>query len=118
MQTSQLTKTSTAPLDLIEHTPYVVRTLSSGEAWQSSRAWPALLLLALGTFTVGTSQLVIAGILPLLATHFDVSVETAGWLVTGYALTFAIVTPLVAARTGRLPRRRVLLACMAVFALG
>jgi DHA1 family inner membrane transport protein len=118
MQTSQLTKTSTAPLDLLEHTPYVVRTLSSGEAWQSSRAWTALVLLAVGTFTVGTSQLVIAGILPLLATEFDVSVAMAGWLVTGYALAFAIVTPLVAVRTGLLPRRPVLLACLVAFVVG
>jgi predicted MFS family arabinose efflux permease len=62
--------------------------------------------------------LVIAGILPLLATDFGVSVAMAGWLVTGYALAFAIVTPLVAVRTGRLPRRKVLLVCMAVFVVG
>lgn len=118
MQTDQFTKTPTAPSDLFEHTPYLVRARDSREAWQSSRVRPALVLLAVGTFTVGTSQLVIAGILPLLAIDFDVSVETAGWLVTAYALAFAIVTPLVSVRTGRLPRRKVLLACMAVFVLG
>src|SRR5579864_6881945 len=118
MRTEQFSKTPTAPSDLLEHSPYLVRARNSREAWQSSRVRPALVLLAVGTFTVGTSQLVIAGILPLLATDFDVSVEMAGWLVTAYALAFAIVTPLVAARIGRLPRRRVLLACMVVFALG
>jgi DHA1 family inner membrane transport protein len=118
MQTSQLTKPSTAPLDPVEHTPYGVRTLRSAEAWQSSRAWPSLVLLAVGTFTVGTSELMIAGILPLLATDFDVSVVMAGWLVTGYALAFAIVTPLVAVRTGRLPRRPVLFACLVAFVVG
>src|SRR5205823_715556 len=118
MQTAQLTKTPTTPSDLLEHTPHVVLPPSSREGWRSSQVWPALILLAVGTFTVGTSQLVIAGILPLLATEFDVSVAMAGWLVTAYALAFAIVTPLVAMRTGRLPRRKVLLVCMAVFVVG
>jgi predicted MFS family arabinose efflux permease len=77
-----------------------------------------VVLLAVGTFTVGTSQMLIAGILPLLATDFDISVAMAGWLVTGYALAFAIVTPLVAIWTRRLPRRPVLLACLVAFVVG
>lgn len=79
---------------------------------------PALALLALGTFVVGTSELVISGLLPTLAADLGVSVAAAGWLVTGYALAFAVVTPLVTTRTSRLPRRKVLLGCLTVFVVG
>lgn len=62
-----------------------------------------LAVLAFGTFVVGTSELVIAGILPLVAADLAVSVPAAGQLVTVYALSFGVGAPVFAALLGGTP---------------
>ncbi|MFD7909054.1 MFS transporter [Kitasatospora sp. NPDC059747] len=74
-----------------------------------------LLLLALGTFAVGTDSMVVAGILGPVAADLGVSVPAAGQLVTVFALGYALLAPVLAALTARWPRRRLLLAALAVF---
>ncbi|MGW5419228.1 MFS transporter [Streptomyces sp. NPDC003943] len=74
-----------------------------------------LLLLALGTFAVGTDGMVIAGILGLVSRDLDVSVAAAGQMITVFALGYALLAPVLATLTARLPRRAVLLAALAVF---
>jgi DHA1 family inner membrane transport protein len=80
--------------------------------------WAAVVLLAVSIFIVGTSELVIAGILPSIAADLDVSIAQAGYLVTAYALSFAVVTPLVALGVGGRERKPLLLGCLVVFGLG
>lgn len=75
-----------------------------------SRVW----LLAFGTFAVGTDSFGIAGVLPATARELDVTVSTAGLLVTAYALTYAVGAPLLAALTARLPRGRLLIGALAL----
>nr|WP_184924945.1 MFS transporter [Kitasatospora gansuensis] len=79
---------------------------------------PALLALAIGAFGIGTTEFVITGLLPLIATDFDVSVPTAGILVTGYALGVVVGAPLLTAVGTRIPRKRMLMLLMGVFVLG
>ncbi|KJS61916.1 MFS transporter [Streptomyces rubellomurinus] len=74
-----------------------------------------LLLLALGTFAVGTDSMVIAGILGPVSTDLGVSVGVAGQLVTVFALGYALLAPPLAAATARWPRRTLLLTALAVF---
>ncbi|MGP8299760.1 MFS transporter [Streptomyces inhibens] len=74
-----------------------------------------LLLLALGTFAVGTDSMVMAGILGLMARDLDISVPAAGQMVTVFALSYAVLAPVLATATARLPRRRVLLTALTVF---
>ncbi|MGK5544875.1 MFS transporter [Streptomyces sp. URMC 127] len=74
-----------------------------------------LLLLALGTFAVGTDTMVMAGILGRVADDLGVSVLAAGQVVTVFALSYALLAPLLAAVTARWPRRRLLLTALAVF---
>ncbi|MGW2253329.1 MFS transporter [Kitasatospora sp. NPDC001660] len=74
-----------------------------------------LLLLALGTFAVGTDSMVVAGILGPVAADLGVSVPAAGQLVTVFALGYALLAPVLAALTARWPRRRLLLTALAVF---
>ncbi|MER6102588.1 MFS transporter [Streptomyces sp. NPDC001832] len=74
-----------------------------------------LLLLALGTFAVGTDSMVIAGILGPVSADLGVSVNAAGQLVTVFALGYALLAPVLAALTARWPRRRLLLTALAVF---
>ncbi|MFE6055873.1 MFS transporter [Kitasatospora sp. NPDC056446] len=74
-----------------------------------------LLLLALGTFAMGTDSMVVAGILGPVSADLGVSVPAAGQLVTVFALGYALLAPVLAALTARWPRRRLLLAALAVF---
>ncbi|MER7705952.1 MFS transporter [Kitasatospora sp. NPDC097605] len=74
-----------------------------------------LLLLALGTFAVGTDALVMAGILGPVADDLGVSVTAAGQLVTVFALGYALLAPPLAALTARWPRRSLLLTALTVF---
>jgi DHA1 family inner membrane transport protein len=78
---------------------------------------PRILLLALGTFALGTDVFVIAGILRLIAEGLDVSTEAAGQLATAYALTYALGSPLLAAATARWRRERVVVLALSGFAL-
>lgn len=74
-----------------------------------------LLLLALGTFAVGTDTMVMAGILGRVGDDLGVSVLAAGQVVTVFALAYALLAPVLAAATARWPRRRLLLTALAVF---
>ncbi|MFI1584939.1 MFS transporter [Embleya sp. NPDC020630] len=77
-----------------------------------------LLVLALGSFAIGMDGFVFAGILGDIGDDLDVSTGAAGQLVTVFALGYAILAPVLAAATGRWPRRRVLLTAMALFTAG
>lgn len=77
-----------------------------------------LITLALGTFAVGTAGFVTAGILPQISDSFGVGVATAGLLVTVFAIAYAVCAPVLAAATGRWPRRVLLTASLAVFVVG
>jgi DHA1 family inner membrane transport protein len=78
----------------------------------------SLIILALSAFAIGTTEFVIMGLLPEVSSSLAVSIPTAGWLVTGYALGVAIGAPFMALATARLPRRRALIVLMVVFVLG
>ena len=76
-----------------------------------------LLWLALGTFATGTESFMIAALLPGLASDMSVSITAAGQLMTVFALTYALSSPVLAAATGGMNRRHVLLLSMIAFAL-
>lgn len=78
----------------------------------------ALLALAVGAFGIGTTEFVVIGLLPQVATSFAVTVPTAGLLVTGYALGVVAGSPLLTALGTRIPRRRMLMLLMALFTAG
>ncbi|MCX4751377.1 MFS transporter [Kitasatospora sp. NBC_01287] len=78
----------------------------------------ALGALGLGAFVVGTAELVIVGILDLVAKDLKVSVGTAGLLVTAYALGICIGGPLLTVLTVRLGRRVLLGLTLAAFIVG
>ncbi|GAA0601468.1 MFS transporter [Streptomyces crystallinus] len=77
-----------------------------------------LLVLALGNFAMGVDTFIIAPILDPMADDFGVSRTTAGWLITAFALAYAIGGPLLAAATGHRPPRQLLLGALGVFAVG
>jgi len=77
-----------------------------------------LFALFAAAFAIGTTELVVAGLLPALAADLSVDIPTAGLLISGYALGVAVGGPILILLTGRLPRRVLLLAMMAVFVAG
>ncbi|MQY31381.1 MFS transporter [Nocardia aurantia] len=74
--------------------------------------------LCAGVFVVGTSEYLVAGLLPQVGDSLGISVGAAGQVVTAYALGVVIGGPLVAAATARLPRRPLALGLMLLFAAG
>ena len=77
-----------------------------------------LIVLALGTFAVGTAGFVTAGILRPISDSFGIGVATAGQLVAVFAIAYAVCAPVLAAATGRWPRRVLLTVSLAVFVFG
>lgn len=78
----------------------------------------ALLALTAGAFGIGTTEFVIMGLLLQVSADLQVSISTAGLLISGYALGVAVGAPVLTIATRSLPRKTVLLALMAVFTLG
>lgn len=77
-----------------------------------------LLALALGGFGIGLTEFVIAGLLPEVASGFGVSETTAGWLITGYALSVIAGALVLTAVTIKLRRKPVLVGLLVLFILG
>jgi predicted MFS family arabinose efflux permease len=71
--------------------------------------------LAASAFAIGTTEFVIVGLLPGIANDLNVSLPTAGLLVSLYALAITLGTPIFSALTGRFPRRGLMLSLMGVF---
>lgn len=78
----------------------------------------ALLALTIGAFAIGTTEFVIVGLVPTIAEQLAISLPSAGLLVSIYALGVAIGAPVLTALTGRMPRKQLLLALMALFTAG
>jgi DHA1 family inner membrane transport protein len=77
-----------------------------------------LLALAVAAFGIGTSEFIIMGLLPDLAHSFQVSIPKTGILVSGYALSVTLGSPLVALALSRMDRKRALLILMGMFVAG
>ncbi|WP_299139709.1 MFS transporter [uncultured Vibrio sp.] len=78
----------------------------------------ALLALTLSAFAIGTTEFVIVGLIPTMATDLNVSLPSAGLLVSLYALGVAIGAPVLTALTGKWNRKLVLLTVMSLFVVG
>ncbi|MED1952694.1 MFS transporter [Brevibacillus centrosporus] len=77
-----------------------------------------LYVLTLGIFLTATSELIVGGILPIMAEDLHISVALAGQLITAFSLAYAIGTPIAVALTSHLERKKVLLGALLVFILG
>lgn len=78
----------------------------------------ALFALTLSAFAIGTTEFVIVGLIPTIAEQLNVSLPSAGLLVSLYALGVAIGAPVLTALTGKLPRKWLLVGLMALFTVG
>ncbi|WP_030671896.1 Cmx/CmrA family chloramphenicol efflux MFS transporter [Streptomyces rimosus] len=78
----------------------------------------AVYLLGLGIFAQGTSEFMLAGLLPNVAADLGVSIPDAGLLVSAFAIGMVVGAPVLAIGTLRLPRRTALAAFQLVFVAG
>ncbi|MDF3149438.1 Cmx/CmrA family chloramphenicol efflux MFS transporter, partial [Streptomyces sp. T21Q-yed] len=75
-------------------------------------------ILGFGTFTQGTSEFMLSGLLPCVAGDLDVSLSEAGLLVSAFAAGMVVGAPLLTLATLRLPRRAALVGFQVVFVAG
>jgi DHA1 family chloramphenicol resistance protein-like MFS transporter len=76
----------------------------------------AVYVIGLAIFAQGTSELMLAGLLPEIARDLSVSIPQTGLLISAFAVGMLVGAPVLAVLTLRWPRRAALLAFLAVFA--
>ena len=82
-----------------------------------SRALPAgVYLLGFSLFAMGSAEFLLAGVLPSVADDLHVTLSSAGFLITAFALGVVFGGPPFAVLSLRWPRRTALVATQAVFA--
>lgn len=79
---------------------------------------PPLLALFFAAFAFGTTEFVIAGVLPQVAVGLGVSIPNAGYLVSGYAIGIAVGGPFFTIVTARIPRKTLLIWLLVIFTIG
>ncbi|MFI6741959.1 MFS transporter [Nonomuraea sp. NPDC050451] len=84
----------------------------------SGRLPAGVYLLAFSLFAMGSAEFLLAGVLPEVAADLDVTLSSAGFLITAFALGVVIGGPPFAVLSLRWPRRTALVATQALFAAG
>ncbi|CEJ11141.1 Inner membrane transport protein YdhP [bacterium YEK0313] len=84
----------------------------------STHARWALLALAIGAFGIGTTEFSPMGLLPVIAEGVDVSIPTAGLLISAYAIGVMAGAPVMTLAFSRFGKRTALILLMAIFTAG
>ncbi|WP_036691555.1 MFS transporter [Paenibacillus sp. FSL R7-269] len=72
-------------------------------------------ILALAVFLIGTIEYIITGVIEMIASDLGVSTSEVGLLVTVFALSAAIIAPVLIALTLGMDRKKLLLTALGVF---
>jgi predicted MFS family arabinose efflux permease len=75
-------------------------------------------VLAVGIFLMGTTEFMLAGMLPEVADDLGVDISRAGMLITAFAVGMIAGPPVMAVATLKLPARATLVGALTVFAIG
>ncbi len=78
----------------------------------------ALFALTIAAYAIGTTEFVIVGLLPTVASDLHITLPLAGLIVSVYALGVTFGAPVLTALTGRIERKPLLLGLMALFIIG
>jgi DHA1 family inner membrane transport protein len=76
----------------------------------------AVLLLAISAFVIVTTEFIIVGLLPSLARDLNISISTAGQLVTLFAFTVMLAGPFLTAMLSHFERKRLFVVILLIFA--
>ena len=74
-----------------------------------------ILILTLGVFGILNTEMGIVGILPMIAEQYNVSIATAGWLVSGFALVVAAAGPTMPLLCSKMNRKALMLVAGGIF---
>ncbi len=83
-----------------------------------SRSSILIATLSAANFAIGMGAFVVIGVLTPISEGLSMSKQEAGFVLTAYAIAYAILSPLLVAFTGGWSRRTVLLIGMSLFGLG
>ncbi|ANT63583.1 MFS transporter (plasmid) [Salipiger sp. CCB-MM3] len=79
---------------------------------------PALAALSLGSFAIGLTEFSPMGLLPVIANDLEISIPTAGLIVTAYAFGVMVFAPIVTLAARRMARNRLLILLAVILAAG
>lgn len=83
----------------------------------STKVDPLLIpVLSASNFVIGMGAFIVIGLLNPIAEDLALTTAAAGWIMTVYALAYAVLSPLLISVTGRVGRRRVLATGLGLFA--
>lgn len=74
--------------------------------------------MAIVSFVVGMAELIVGGILDIVAGGLEISLSKAGELITIYSLVFAIASPVLLTLTAKVERKKLLLVTLVLFFFG
>ena len=77
-----------------------------------------MIAMALGAFAIGTTEFTSMGLLPLIADDFGITEDAASVVISVYALGVVVGAPVIAALTGKLPRRRLIILLIGFLLVG
>ncbi|SHM74364.1 MFS transporter [Gracilibacillus kekensis] len=77
-----------------------------------------IFILALSTVAVGLVELIVGGILPTIANDLNISLSSAGQLITVFAFVYAISGPVLLVLTSRIERKKLYLISLFIFFIG
>lgn len=78
----------------------------------------SIYVMAVTSFIVGTVELIIGGLLNLIAADLRVSVSAVGQLISVYSLVFALSSPVLLTITSKYERKKLYLCSLFVFLIG
>lgn len=73
-------------------------------------------ILSATNFVIGMGAFMVIGMMPPIAGDLGLSTAGAGWIMTFYAIAYAISSPLLVSGTGNIGRRKVLFLGLSIFA--
>ncbi|SET96111.1 MFS transporter, DHA1 family, purine base/nucleoside efflux pump [Salinibacillus kushneri] len=75
-------------------------------------------LLMMIAFVIGMVELIIGGILDLIANDLNITLGQAGFLITIFSLIFAIMSPILLVMTAKMERKKLMMISLFIFLIG
>lgn len=85
------------------------------EVWSELKNKEIIYILALAIFLIGTIEYIITGVIDMMAVDIGVSTSEVGLFVTVFALSAAIIAPILIALTINMDRKKLLLITLGIF---
>lgn len=86
--------------------------------WKEDNMDKRVYFLMVISFVIGMVELIISGILDLIAEDLQVSLAQVGLLITVFALIMAIASPILLVITAKVERKKLTLICLYIFLIG